>query len=200
MTWLADNAARGTLSELPASRDYAGVATKTGTVRDAESRPVLGWIVAVDADLVAVVARPGKMPRAFADEVPRLLARVRSQHAGLEAARVQVLGLLSPDVLEARCPGAGFVLEDGTPRAMPGDFTKLEPWVRKGGAVCLGSPWRVRFPEVPAGRDYAGVLTGRRHRPTRPRRECPRAPRRSRRGGARRMSFAPRGCNTRRGW
>ncbi|WP_043430043.1 SpoIID/LytB domain-containing protein [Cystobacter fuscus] len=159
LTWLADTAARGTLSELPASKDYAGVATKTGTVRDAESRPVLGWIVAVDADLVAVVARPGKMPRAFADEVPRLLARVRSQHAGLEAARVQVLGLLSSDVVEARCPGAGFVLEDGTPRVVPGDFAKLEPWVKKGGAVCLGSPWRVRFPEVPAGRDYAGVLT-----------------------------------------
>ncbi|ATB38374.1 hypothetical protein CYFUS_003808 [Cystobacter fuscus] len=159
LTWLADNAARGTLSELPASRDYAGVATKTGTVRDEESRPVLGWIVAVDADLVAVVARPGKMPRAFADEVPRLLARVRSQHAGLEAARVQVLGLVSPDSVEARCLGAGFVLEDGTPRAVSGDFTKLEPWVKKGGAVCLGSPWRVRFPELPAGRDYAGVLT-----------------------------------------
>ncbi|WP_198316631.1 hypothetical protein [Cystobacter fuscus] len=66
---------------------------------------------------------------------------------------------MSPDSVEARCPGAGFVLEDGTPRAVSGDFTKLEPWVKKGGAVCLGSPWRVRFPELPAGRDYAGVLT-----------------------------------------
>ncbi|MET0402821.1 MAG: hypothetical protein ABW123_10480, partial [Cystobacter sp.] len=118
LAWLADNAARGTLSELPASKDYAGVATKTGTVRDAESRPVLGWIVAVDADMVAVVARPGRMPRAFADEVPRLLARVRGQHAGLEAARVQVWGLVSPDTLEARCRGAGFLLEGGRPRAL----------------------------------------------------------------------------------
>ncbi|MET0403469.1 MAG: SpoIID/LytB domain-containing protein, partial [Cystobacter sp.] len=39
------------------------------------------------------------------------------------------------------------------------DFVKLAPGVEKGGAVCLGSPWRVRFPDVPAGRDYAGVLT-----------------------------------------
>jgi len=156
---LADNAARGTLSELPASKDYAGVATKTGTVRDAESRPVLGWIVAVDADLVAVVARPGKMPRAFAHEVPEVLARVRSKHGGLDAARVQVLGLLSPGVIEARCRGAGFFLESGAPHVLPGDFTKLGPLVEKGAAVCLGSPWRVRFPEVPEGRDYAGVFT-----------------------------------------
>lgn len=159
MTVLTDNAARGTLSELPASKDYAGVATKTGTVRDADSRPVLGWIVAVDADLVAVVVRPGKMPRAFANEVPEVLARVRGKRGGLEAARVQVLGLLPPEVPEVRCPGAGFSLDGGTPRALPEGFSKLEPWVARGAAVCLGSPWRVRFPEVPAGRDYAGIFT-----------------------------------------
>jgi hypothetical protein len=156
---LADNAARGTLSELPASKAYAGVATKTGTVRDADSRPKLGWIVAVDEDLVAVVARPGVMPRAFADEVPELLAKVRRKRAGLEAARVQVLGLVPPGDLEAACRGSGFTLEGGTPRALPEGFSKLEPLVSKGAAVCLGSPWRVRFPDAPAGRDYAGVFT-----------------------------------------
>jgi hypothetical protein len=159
MAVLADNAARGTLSELPASRAYAGVATKTGTVRDADSRPRLGWIVAVDDDLVAVVARPGKMPRAFADEVPEVLAKVRRKRSGLEAARVQVLGLVPPGDVEASCRGAGFSLEGGTPRAVPEGFTKLEPLVLKGAAVCLGSPWRVRFPDAPAGRDYAGVFS-----------------------------------------
>jgi hypothetical protein len=128
-------------------------------VRDADSRPRLGWIVAVDADLVAVVARPGKMPRSFADEVPEVLAKVREKRGGLEAARVQVLGLVPPGVVEARCRGAGFSLEGGTPRAIPEGFTKLEPLVAKGAAVCLGSPWRVRFPEAPAGRDYAGLFS-----------------------------------------
>jgi hypothetical protein len=156
---LADNAARGTLSELPASKAYAGVATKTGTVRDADSRPRLGWIVAVDEDLVAVVARPGKMPRGFADEVPEVLAKVRRKRSGLEAARVQVLGLVQPGDVEVGCRGAGFSLEGGTPRAVPEGFTKLAPLVSKGTAVCLGSPWRVRFPDAPAGRDYAGVFT-----------------------------------------
>jgi hypothetical protein len=159
MEVLAGSAARGTLSELPASKAYAGVAAKTGTVRDAESRPRLGWIVAVDEDLVAVVARPGKMPRAFADEVPEVLAKVRKKRSGLEAARVQVLGLVQPETIEARCQGAGFFLEQGTPRAVPEGFTKLEPLVQKGAVVCLGSPWRVRFPDMPAGRDYAGIFT-----------------------------------------
>jgi hypothetical protein len=42
---------------------------------------------------------------------------------------------------------------------VPEAFTKLEPLVSKGAAVCLGSPWRVRFPDAPAGRDYAGVFS-----------------------------------------
>ncbi|MGZ3460452.1 MAG: SpoIID/LytB domain-containing protein, partial [Archangium sp.] len=143
-------------------------AAKTGTVRDADSRPRLGWIVAVDEDLVAVVARPGKMPRAFANEVPEVLAKVRAQRSGLEAARVQVLGLVPPETIEAQCRGAGFSLEGGTPRAVPEGFTKLESLVAKGAAVCLGSPWRVRFPDVPAGRDYAGLFTESSPPPYRP--------------------------------
>ncbi|KFA92557.1 SpoIID/LytB domain-containing protein [Archangium violaceum] len=159
MEVLSGSAARGTLSELPASKDYAGVAAKTGTVRDAESRPRLGWIVAVDGDMVAVVARPGKMPRAFAHEVPEVLAKVRKKRSGLEAARVQVMGLVQPSAIEVRCQGAGFLLEQGTPRAVPEGFAKLEPLVQIGAMVCLGSPWRVRFPDAPAGRDYAGIFT-----------------------------------------
>ncbi len=115
LAWMADNAARGTLADLPASKAFEGVATKTGTVRDAASRPQLGWIVAVDADFVVVAVRPGKMPRAFADEVPAVLARMRKR-GGLEAARVQVLGLVPSDDVEAHCRGAGFVLEAGMPQ------------------------------------------------------------------------------------
>ncbi|MCE9669080.1 SpoIID/LytB domain-containing protein [Myxococcus stipitatus] len=156
---LSDNAARGTLAELPASKALVGVATKTGTVRDAASRPRYGWIAAVDADLVVVAVRPGRMPRSFAEEVPEAMARARKQ-AGLEAARVQVLGLLASKDVEARCGGAGFSVEEGAPRAAPVDWARLEGLTARGAAVCLGAPWRVRFPKGPeGGRDYAGVFT-----------------------------------------
>lgn len=165
---LKDNASRGTLSELPASKAYAGVATKTGTVRDAASRPQYGWIVAVDADLVAVVMRPGKMPRSFAGEVPQVLARAR-ERAGLEAAQAQVLGLASPSEVEAGCRGAGFAVEQGVPRPAPQGFSRLKDLTAKGPAVCLGSPWRVRVPGLPSeGRDYAGLFTWSTPPPYRP--------------------------------
>ena len=165
---LADNAARGTLSELPASKALTGVATKTGTVRDAASRPQFGWIAAVDADLVVVAVRPGKMPRHFAQEIPEVLFRARRQ-AGLEAARVQVLGLVPARDVEARCPGAGFAVEGGVPRAAPAGWTRLEGLTTRGAAVCLGMPWRLRFPKGPEqGRDYAGVFTWSTPPPYRP--------------------------------
>ncbi len=165
---LSDNAARGTLAELPASKAYAGVATKTGTVRDAASRPQLGWIVAVGADVVVVAVRPGKMPRGFADEVPAVLARMRKR-GGLEAARVQVLGLIPSGDVEAHCRGAGFALEAGVPRVVPEGFSPLARLVGHGPAVCLGSPWRVRFPDsAQEGRDYAGVFTWSTPPPYRP--------------------------------
>ncbi|RKH98357.1 hypothetical protein D7Y15_39890 [Corallococcus sp. AB030] len=165
---LTGNVDEGTLSGLSTSKALKGVATKTGTVRDAASRPQFGWIAAVDADLVAVIVRPGKMPRHFVDELPALLTRVRRQ-AGLEAARVQVLGLLPSATVEARCSGAGFSLDDGTPRAAPPDFSRLDALTAKGPSVCLGSPWRIRFPDGPdGGRDYAGVFTWSTPPPYRP--------------------------------
>ncbi|RKG88298.1 SpoIID/LytB domain-containing protein [Corallococcus terminator] len=166
---LTGNVEEGTLSGLSTSKALKGVATKTGTVRDAASRPQFGWIAAVDADLVVVAVRPGKMPRHFADEIPALLARVRKQTAGLEAARVQVLGLLSSASVEARCAGAGFALEDGAPRPVSTDFSRMDALTAKGPAVCLGSPWRVRFPDGPdGGRDYAGVFSWSAPPPYRP--------------------------------
>ena len=156
---MKDNAARGTLSGLPASAAYAGVATKTGTVRDAASRPQYGWVVAVDVDFVVVVMRPGNMPRGFAAEVTKVLAQVR-QRPGLEAARVQVLGLASSSEVEAGCRGAGFAIGQGVPRPAPQGFSRLRDMVARGPALCLGSPWRVRVPGLPSeGRGYAGIFT-----------------------------------------
>ncbi|HSP79006.1 MAG TPA: hypothetical protein VLQ93_10780, partial [Myxococcaceae bacterium] len=158
---LADNAARGTLSGLPVSKALEGVATKTGTVRDEASRPRLGWLVAVDEDVVAVVVRAERMPRDFSGEVPKVLEKVRRKRARVEAARVRVLGRVPSGEVEARCRGAGFTVEGGVPRAVPEGFSKLRPLVEKGPAVCLGAPWRVRISESPsAGGDYAGIFTG----------------------------------------
>ncbi|MCY1030489.1 SpoIID/LytB domain-containing protein [Corallococcus sp. BB11-1] len=165
---LTGNVEEGTLSGLPASRALKGVATKTGTVRDAASRPQFGWVVAVDADHVLVAVRPGKMPRQFVDELPGVFARVRNLAPGQEAAHVQVFGLLPSASVEARCAGAGFALEDGAPRPVAADFARLDALTAKGPAVCLGSPWRVRFPDVPDGRDYAGVFTWSTPPPYRP--------------------------------
>ncbi len=156
---LRDNVAQGTLSELPASSALRGLATKTGTVRDARLRPVVGWIVAVDEDVVAVMARAGRMPRAFADELAGALApfRGRRAHSG---ARVQALGLLPPSSLQARCAGTGFSVSAAGARPVARDFAPLPELVRGASAVCVGGPWRVRFPGIePAGREYAGVFS-----------------------------------------
>ncbi len=198
---MKDNAARGTLSELPASPAYAGVATKTGTVRDAASRPQYGWIVAVDADLVAVAMRPGKMPRSFADEVPKVLARVR-QRPGLEAARVQVLGLASPSDVEAACRGVGFAIDQGSaapgapglltaeghggarPRALPGQsVARARARAALGRARLRGDLHVVLAAAVPATA-WA----------------CPSPSASAARDGARTSSSAPRACSTRRAW
>ncbi len=156
---LRANAAQGTLSDLPASAELRGFATKTGTVRDARLRPVLGWIVAVDADVVAVMARRGKMPRAFAGELARALAPYRAVRAN-GAVSVQTFGLLAPQSVEARCPGVSLRVDGRAVTVAPRDFTPLQSLTRAGSALCVGGPWRVRFPGTsPEGRDYAGVFS-----------------------------------------
>ncbi|MFP2926521.1 SpoIID/LytB domain-containing protein, partial [Pyxidicoccus sp. 3LG] len=91
------------------------------------------------------------------------------RQAGLDAARVQVLGLVPARDVEARCAGAGFSVVDGGPRAAPAEWSRLEGLTSRGAAVCLGAPWRVRFPKGPeGGRDYAGVFTWSTPPPYRP--------------------------------
>ena len=60
---LSRNAREGTLSGIGASARLAGVALKTGTVLTADAVPRVGWIVAIDRDVVAVMVRAGKPPR-----------------------------------------------------------------------------------------------------------------------------------------
>lgn len=156
---LEENVRRGTLAGLPASSELAGWATKTGTVRDAELRPQLGWIVAVNPDVVAVRARAGRMPRSFAGELAIELAPFRSSRA-LGRVEVQVFGLAAAIPVRARCEGVAVSLIGGPqlwPPA-PGDgFVPLRGQLGAGTALCLGGAWRVRFErDSGRGRAYAG--------------------------------------------
>ena len=157
MDVLSRNAREGTLAGLPASAALAGVAVKSGTVLDADARPRLGLLAAVTPDLVVVMVRAGRAPRAFAGELGALLARARIP--AREAARVQVLGLLPPDQLEARCRGKGFAASAAGPQPAPDGFAPLEPLARLGPLVCAGGPWLVRYPGLQEPRPYAGVLS-----------------------------------------
>ena len=155
---LRRNGAEGTLSGLPTSRRLATLATKTGTVRTADSRPKLGWIVGVDEDLVVVMAKKARAPRTFAGELSRFVARARKR-AGQRAARVQVFGLLSPEQVQAACEGAAFRMTRDGPVALASTYDGLLARTGQGRAICLGGSWRVRFPGGPeAGRAYAGIF------------------------------------------
>ncbi|MGC4000353.1 MAG: SpoIID/LytB domain-containing protein [Anaeromyxobacter sp.] len=153
---LSRNAAEGTLSGLPASPALRGVALKTGTVLDAAANPRLGLVAAVDRDVVVVMVRSGRTPRSFAGDLAAALARARTPADG--AARVQVLGLVDPAALEARCAGAGFAAASAGPVATPAGFAPLAPLARLGPLVCAGGGWEVKGKGVPL-RTYAGVLT-----------------------------------------
>ena len=154
---LSRNAREGTLSGLPASAALAGVAAKTGTVLDAAASPRLGWIAAVDRDVVVVMARAGRPPRSFAPELASTLERVRA-HAH-RAARVQVLGLLDPREVRGRCAGRGVVLAAGGPRLLPDGEATLFELARAGPLACMGGAWQVRPAPGAGPRPYAGVLT-----------------------------------------
>ena len=98
------------------------------------------------------------MPRSFASE---LADRVERYHhrAQDEAAEVQVLGLIDPEAVEARCPGVGVSVEKGGPAVLAPGYRRLGVVARSGAALCLGAPWDVRFPgSKEEGRPYAGIF------------------------------------------
>ena len=149
------NAEIGTLSGLEASSVLAKFATKTGTVRDSQSRPLVGWIVAVSDDLVVVKTVKERMPRQFASELVQDLARV-ARISGQRAASVQVFGLVPSWQVEAKCEGVGVSLS-APPNVLPTDFYPLMKLGAAGPVICLGAPFRVRVPgSTESTRAYAG--------------------------------------------
>jgi hypothetical protein len=153
---LSRSSREGTLSGLDASPALAGVAAKTGTVLDASANPRLGWIVAVDGDVVVVMARAGRTPRVFAGAMVEALGRARAP--AVEAAKAQVFGLVGPDEVKARCEGRGVALAQGGPRLLQDAEASLGDLARQGELLCAGGPWQVRVPGWERPRAYAGLF------------------------------------------
>ncbi|HUB09950.1 MAG TPA: hypothetical protein VMB50_23300 [Myxococcales bacterium] len=149
------NALQGTLAGLPASAALRAVATKTGTVRDSTSEPRLGWIVAVDDDVVAVMTRAGRAPRTFAEAFATALRTLPRAATG--PARVQTFGLVDPGPIRVACEGVPAVVTRGGPVLPAGPDAGLLDLVRQGPALCLGAPWSVHWPGI-GPRSYAGVF------------------------------------------
>ena len=154
---LSRNAREGTLSRLGASDALRGVALKTGTVLDPEANPRLGWIAAVDDDVVVVMARAGMPPRAFAHLLAGALGEARAPARA--AARVQVFGLVAAGEVQARCPGHGFALAPSGPVLLEDLEVPLLERSRAGPLACAGGPWLVRLPGAWVPRPYAGVFS-----------------------------------------
>jgi hypothetical protein len=140
---LQSNVAVGTLAGLDASASMAGIGTKTGTVRDSDSNPQLGWIVAVDEDRVAVMTRAGRAPRTFLDEFRRALDGVVRPGSGV--AEISIREAPAAACAHGWIAGSGRLRSAAHVGALaPGD-----------AAICLGGAWA---DPGDAPRRLAGVL------------------------------------------
>ncbi len=143
---------RGTLLDAPGVAGLDGMAAKTGTVRNAQSQPVLGWLVAVDDDLVIVRVRSGAPARTLASDVAAARTRHRRRHQ--QPVQAQVFGLL--DDVQVSCAVA-VVVDDRGPHAFRDVRGPLRPQLRTQPFLCLSGPWLVDVAGMK--RPYAGTFT-----------------------------------------
>lgn len=156
LSTLRRNGREGTLAKLPTSERLSQLATKTGTVRDGASRPLVGWLVGVSADAVIVVATPGRAPRQFSEAFLDVVDRAARLPAR-DAVEVQVFSLLSPSQVELRCERGGFAAGRDGPVPLGDGWKLVSQTPRDGALVCLGAPFQVRLPGGAAeGRLYTG--------------------------------------------
>lgn len=153
---LEDTPRHGTLQGLGLTGAF-----KTGTVRDPQSRPLVGWLVQVTDRLVAVSVVVGKQPRDFAQASARRLAAASTRLVDKPAA-VQTFGLVGASQVSLRCPGVAMrgPRHDGQAQVA----IRLDDALTDGPLVCLGAPWMVKVGgpgQAPSNdeRPYAGVFT-----------------------------------------
>ncbi len=169
---LRRTASDGTLAAASDAGWFAarGIALKTGTLRDAASRPLHAWIVASGArsaagapSFLAALHATGRAPAML---LPDLRRRLDEAPTGLDGpAEVQILGLVPPGTV-------GLACEAGVPLASrsPGGTWRLEPpgSARASGTlasgawyVCPASGLVLSFPGAdgaPLTRRYHGAL------------------------------------------
>ncbi len=154
---LQKNISSGTLAGIPKAKTLQGLAIKTGTVRNAESQPVIGWMVAVDTDWVLVMAQKNRQPRDFVVEFSRTIIRARNQ-SGARAAKVQVFALAEGSIY-ARCPGNGVLIKSDTPVLIKKEKHLLNSLLKEGPIICMGSPWKIKLSHEKKEREYAGIFS-----------------------------------------
>ncbi len=158
MTWLQRTAQVGTLKGLPSSAALMRFSVKTGTVRDASSKPRVGWLVAVTPDLVAVMTQHERVPREFADEFLVALQGFVERRSEL-AVTTQVFGLVPSAQVQAECRGIG-VVATATLQLLEAQSQSLVSAVERGPLLCLGAPWLIQFPKsIALARQYAGSFS-----------------------------------------
>jgi len=104
-----------------------------------------GWRLDVDRDRVLV--------RNGADLEGALTPSPRA----VEAAEVQVFGLVGPERVQVECPGVAVRIANGVAELQESGSQLLARALGKGMLLCTGGPWSVRVGSSPA-RPYAGVF------------------------------------------
>ncbi len=145
---------RGTLDGADGVGGLEGMAAKTGTVRDEQSRAVLGWLVAFDEDVVIVRVRAGVASRTFVADV--VAARSKLAPRLHDRVRVQVLGLVPVAEVRARCAVVAVVGSAPLQVHTTGEALLRDVVAADSEALCIGAPWRV--PVAGETRPYAGTF------------------------------------------
>ncbi|MGZ5279964.1 MAG: SpoIID/LytB domain-containing protein, partial [Pseudobdellovibrionaceae bacterium] len=107
---LKETSRQGTLMGFPESKWFSdhGISLKSGTVRDALSQPMIGWVAAISNEKfenepawIAIYFRKGKAPREMLWELKEQLKPL----VGMKAERqpVQILGLVPENQIQIHC-------------------------------------------------------------------------------------------------
>lgn len=172
----------GTLASAPDAAWFAerGIALKTGTLRDASSKPLHGWIVAVGAPdesgapaFLAALHATAVAPAALLPELRRRLEA--ADVASNVVARVQILGLAPFTTIGLACPlNVQLLVRDpaGTWTLRPAGERVLSGALETGSTyACAAAPLLVSFTDSkgrPKTRPYAGTLQVEEPRPPEP--------------------------------